>query len=333
MPFDLTIYGTTIPLLPFVVVIAVTGLVYSVTALMTGRDSRIDSRLEELEAMNGSTTVERAGWKRRLLAPLQELMPQSLVRVATETTEGGSRVQKRLMQAGYYGHDYVPLFAAARCGLALLPVAVAVVCYAKGWGTTSTIVMWTAVGSGIGVVLPGLWLDRAVRRRQARFMKAIPDLFDLLVTCLSSGLTIEASIKRVAEELRLAHPDLANELSRVQNEIHLGISVVDALKHFAERCNLNPIRSLAMMCEQTRQYGTRAIEALRVHANMMRTQREQRAEERARKAAVKILAPTVLLIFPSVFVVVAGPAAIQIAETMPSAPEKQAEQPEGVVRR
>jgi len=332
MPFEVTINSVTFPLLPLVIALAVTGLVYSIFQLMSRGDARIESRLNEIEA-GSLDAASRQSWKRRLIAPLQGVMPRSLVRMATESPDGGSLVERRLQQAGYGGHDLVPLFAAAKCGLALLPVSIAFIVFLKGWCSFQTAAMWAAAGSGIGLILPGLWLDQLVRRRQQRLLKSVPDLFDLLVTCLSSGLTIEGAIKRVTDELRLAHPELAVEMARVQNEMNLGISVVDALKHFAERCNLNPIRSLAMMCQQTREYGTRAVEALRVHANMMRAQREQRAEERARKAAVKILVPTVLLIFPSVFVVVAGPAAIQIAETMPAASQPPAgESKVGAVR-
>jgi tight adherence protein C len=125
---------------------------------------------------------------------------------------------------------------------------------------------------------------------------------------------MQETIRRVNEELKLAHPVLAHELDIVQRDIDLSCSIDQALKRFALRTDCEGIRTLSTFIREAQRFGTQITDALRNHADMLRSQREQLAEENAQKAAVKILLPTMLLIFPAIFVVLVGPAAIQIHE-------------------
>ena len=170
----------------------------------------------------------------------------------------------------------------------------------------------------MGIVLPSLWLHRRKVRRHAVLLKSLPYFLDLMVTCVQGGLSMNGALQRVTEELAVAHPVLAGEMGIVERQIELGASPDLALRNFAERSDLAPISSLSTLVEQSRRFGTSISEALRTHAEMIREQREQRAEEMAQKAAVKILFPTLLLIFPAIFVVLVGPAAVQIARTFSS---------------
>jgi tight adherence protein C len=120
---------------------------------------------------------------------------------------------------------------------------------------------------------------------------------------------------RVTSEIEVAHPILAAEMAVVQRQIELGASPDVALRNFAERSDLNSLYSLSSLLEQARKFGTSLTDALRTQAEMMRYQREEHAEELAQKAAVKILFPTLLFIFPAIFVVLVGPAAMQLAAT------------------
>jgi tight adherence protein C len=131
---------------------------------------------------------------------------------------------------------------------------------------------------------------------------------------LGGGLSVQAGLKQVAEELKIAHPELSAELHTVLGEIELGRNLDSALQQLAARTGLEELRTLCSFVHQTTKFGTSITDALAQLAEMLRIQREQRAEELAQKAAVKILFPTLLFIFPTVFVVLAGPAAIQIRD-------------------
>jgi tight adherence protein C len=133
-----------------------------------------------------------------------------------------------------------------------------------------------------------------------------------MIVCLDSGLSLQGTILRVSEEMRIAHPTLAGELEIVQRDMALGATVDVALKRFADRSGYEGIRTMSTFVREAQRFGTELAEALRTHADMLRYQRAQAAEETAQKASVKILLPVLLLILPAVFVVLAGPAAIQI---------------------
>jgi tight adherence protein C len=149
-------------------------------------------------------------------------------------------------------------------------------------------------------------------------LKSLPDFLDLMVTCVQAGLSLNGALQRVTEELAVAHPVLAGEMGIVERQIELGAAPDLALRNFAERSDLAAIATLSTLVEQARRFGTSVSDALRTHAETIREQREQRAEEMAQKAAVKILFPTLLLIFPAIFVVLVGPAAVQITRTFAS---------------
>jgi tight adherence protein C len=170
-----------------------------------------------------------------------------------------------------------------------------------------------AIGAGCGLILPGLCLDARVRGRQVTLKRGLPDALDMIVLCVEGGISIMGALERVTAELQAAHPLLGAELTIVHREVQLGQSVGEAVRHFGERCGLEDIRSLASVFLQTERYGASVAKALRIHADTCRQERQQQAEERAQKAAVQILMPTLLFIFPAIFIVILGPAAFQIA--------------------
>jgi tight adherence protein C len=132
------------------------------------------------------------------------------------------------------------------------------------------------------------------------------------VLCVEGGISLTAALQHVTLELHRAHPGLAGEMEVVQHEMLLGKTAGEAVQKFGERCDLEEVRTLASVLLQNERYGVSVARALRIHADGMRQQRRQRAEEQAQKAAVKILFPTLLCIFPAIFLVVLGPAAFRI---------------------
>ena len=134
--------------------------------------------------------------------------------------------------------------------------------------------------------------------------------------CVEVGLGLDQALLRVAQELRVVHPDLSDELHIVNLEMRVGKTRIDALRELARRTNLDDIRNLVAMLIQTERFGTSIAQSLRVHSDELRTKRRQRAEERSAKTSVKMVAPLVLFIFPALMVVVLGPAIITLMRQM-----------------
>jgi tight adherence protein C len=168
----------------------------------------------------------------------------------------------------------------------------------------------------LGMIGPSFWLDSAKAKRQTMFRRALPDALDLLVICLEGGLSLPGALKRISTELRMAHPELSAELGIVQREIQLGRPPGEALQQMGLRSDLEEIRSLASVITQAERFGASLVKSLRVHSETLRLKRHQYAEEMGQKAATKVLFPTLLFIFPAIFVVILGPAAIQISRTL-----------------
>jgi tight adherence protein C len=166
----------------------------------------------------------------------------------------------------------------------------------------------------VGSLLPSLWLDRRVTRRQRELRIAFPDALDLLVVCVESGLGLAGALQRVGDELAVSHPELSIELSLVNAEIRAGVERTQALRNLADRTGLDDIRGLAALLMQTMRFGTGVADALRVYSEEFRDKRLQAAEEQAAKISTKMIFPLVLCLFPSFFLVAIGPAVLRLME-------------------
>ncbi|MEX1350793.1 MAG: type II secretion system F family protein [Desulfobacterales bacterium] len=163
-----------------------------------------------------------------------------------------------------------------------------------------------------GFYLPDIWLRQKTDKRKEKVLNALPDALDLLVVCVEAGMGLDSAIYRVAQETKLNHPELSDEFQLINLEMRAGKKRKDALKNLALRTSLEEINSLVTLLIQTDQFGTSLADALRVYADSFRTQRYQRAEEKAAKLPVTLIFPLVIFIFPALFVVLLGPAAISI---------------------
>ncbi len=282
--------------------LAVTASVLLAGSLIGATDRRVRQRLRNVPPSRSVPTTA-AGAQRRLTTALNSLGTQLL----PDDQMKRSRLQRRLAKAGFYSGQAVPRFLALRLVSTLLPATVCLGAGLLALVGTKWVLVSMFVAAACGFVAPGWWLDRRYAKRQLGFMRALPDFMDLLVACLESGLSLQAALRQATEELRVAHTDLSRE-------IELGQPPHEALRHFADRSGTESLRTLSTFAEQAQRFGTTLADAFRNHADLLRTQRELRAEETAQKAAVLILFPTVLFIFPAIFVVVAGPAVIQIQE-------------------
>lgn len=276
---------------------------------------RIDARLRNLK---GETPNPVRGASVRKLA--HETLPRIATPLLPNDEQERSRLQSRLIQAGLYGRQAMSLFLGVKLTMMFLPVVVGATVAALGLVPPIYGVLGGIYAGGSGLVGPSMWLDRKKRSRQAVFRRSIPDAMDLLVICVEGGLTLGAALARIAESLRTVHPALAAELEIVRREMQLGRSAGEALRSLGDRTDLEEIRSLASVIVQAERLGAGLAKSLRIHAETLRLKRQQHAEERAQKAATKVLIPTLFCIFPSIFVVILGPAMIQLQRTLSSQP-------------
>lgn len=166
--------------------------------------------------------------------------------------------------------------------------------------------------AAIGYYGPNLVLSHMVKVRQRDIFESFPDALDLMTVCVEAGLGTEAAMMRVAEDLQLKCPALAEEMRIVNLELRAGADRERALRNLATRTGVEEVDGFVTMISQAERFGTSIASSLRVHSEMLRTRRRQRAEEAAAKIALKLLFPLIFCIFPSLMVVLMGPAMIQI---------------------
>jgi tight adherence protein C len=239
------------------------------------------------------------------------VMVQQFERVLPKSPAEISVVQQRLVRAGYRNDSAVHFFYGAKV---VVPLILCVLAFTTGVGRYSPFFVYL-IALGLGYLLPDFWLGNRIAARQARIRRALPDVLDLLVICIEAGLSLDQSVARTAEELSLAQPAICDELGIVVLEQRAGCPRADAWRHFAERTNVDSVRNLVSVLVQSEKFGTSIAKTLRVHSDTLRTQRRQKVEEQAAKTTVKLVFPLVLFIFPSLFLVTLGPAAITIMES------------------
>jgi tight adherence protein C len=223
-----------------------------------------------------------------------------------------TQLQQRLIFAGIYDRKALAVLLGVKMMLMGLALVVSLCLAVSHSLTPMHSVLAGVIGVAVAMIAPGIWLDYLKGQRQAVLRRALPDALDMLVLCVEGGVSLASAMQRVTAELHTAHPVLGVEWDLIQREMMLGTSVGEGLKKLAIRTDLEDIHNLAAVILQSERYGTSVVKSLRIHAETLRQQRQQRAEEQAQKAAVKILFPTLLCIFPAVFIVILGPAAFQI---------------------
>ncbi len=224
-----------------------------------------------------------------------------------------SRVRIRLVRAGYHGeNDAVIFFGSKAVGAALLLFLFVIVkLLALPAMPVQKFFSLMLVSAVAGFVLPDYYLYRKTKERKQKVFEGFPDALDLLVVCVEAGMGLDASIKRVGDEMALKNRVLSDEFRMLSLELRAGKPRADALRNLAMRTDLEDVSSLVTLLIQTDRFGTRVAQALRVHSDAMRTKRYQRAEEAASKLPVKILFPLVLFILPGLIMMLVGPAIIK----------------------
>lgn len=224
--------------------------------------------------------------------------------------------QRRLIRAGYRSPQAIRVLRGARLLLAVtLPVGTFLL---VKWLNLAGDMQGIAVaGAAIaGYAAPGFFVKLKGRRRQHRIRRGLPDALDLLVICVESGLGLDQALMQVAKELELAHPDISLEFTMVNVELRAGKRRADALRSMAERTAVDELKKLVAVLIQADRFGTGVGQSLRTHADYMRVQARQKAEELAAKVGVKLVFPIFFCILPTLFVVTVGPMAVRMSREL-----------------
>jgi tight adherence protein C len=284
--------------------------------LLPGRERAVRARLSEIEQI-GTDPHSPVEQRRRYLQAervleILEFLGQRLQGGA----EGAANVREMLAHAGYRSTGAPAIYWALRLavGLGLFTlffISIPIM------GLTTGIGLFVAIYFGlIGYVVPLLYVRSRVRGRKKDLQHALADTLDLLVVCVEAGLGLNQALMRVAEEIRHVSMLMSAELLYTNAEIRAGTPRDAALRNLADRTGVEDLSSLVAMLIQTDRFGTSVARSLRVHSDVLRQKRRQRAEEAAAKTAIKMIFPLVFCIFPAMFVVILGPAAIRIVRAL-----------------
>ncbi len=232
-------------------------------------------------------------------------------KIVPASTKDVSRTSFMMIRAGYRKSESIVAFQGAKM---IFPIVLVAFVYFTGFYKLNSILI-LALAFLIGYLLPDFWLTSRIRKRQAKIIAGMPDALDLLTVCVEAGLGLDQGIFRVSQEIQITCPELSEELKLMNMEARFGKGRADALRDLGTRTGVDDIKTAVAMLIQTDRFGTDLAKSLRVHSETMRMKRRQRAEEKANKASVKMVPVLVFFIFPAMFVVILGPAVIQLIRT------------------
>lgn len=274
-------------------------------AFAPGSAATLERRLGEVTG----TAAPRASSADLRKATLETV--KRLGQMAPKSPSEMGKLQQRLVAAGFRSTEALIVFSGLRVGGGIL----AFVLLATPLITRPNFAM-AIVAAFMVYVFGGMVLARLAKRRQHRIRLGLPDALDLLVVSVEAGLGLDQAIQRVGQELAFAHPELCDELRLVNLELRAGKARSEALRNLADRTGVDDLASLVAILVQTDKFGTSIAQSLRVHSETVRTKRRQRAEEAAAKTGVKMVFPLVFCIFPAIWVVTIGPAAIKFIQVI-----------------
>jgi len=283
-------------------------LVFSALYVVSRRRDPVKARLQELALKEGVAGQGEYDFYSSLL--------RKGVDMFAADGQGSSTTREWLGRAGYFGSSAIYNYYLAKIIVSVvLVVATGLAGYNFNW-TSSNIVFAVGCAALLGIFAPRMWVSRKINKRREAIRQAVPNMLDLLVVCVEAGLSFTAALNKLSEEMRTSCAPLAQELTIVNQEILVGKPKADAFRSLANRTEVDELRSLAVTLIQADRLGTSIAASLRVLADTMRFKRRQRAEEAANKITVKLVFPLVLLIFPELLIILAGPALISIFKTL-----------------
>jgi len=302
-------------LVPIAVFLAITLVTWAVLSALAERpksaEDRLKRLLDPLAARGDALKIQanRQGQLQEKVTAAANKLGRSL-RPSSEVELG--KVRLKLVSAGFRHEQATAVYFGLKLIGLLLGAAMSFPPMMIKYGMTPTAYMGTAVVAGAGFYLPDFIVNRRKKRRGESIFLGLPDALDLMVVCVEAGLGLDAAMRRVTSELTQSSPVLCEEFAIANFQLQMGRPRKDALRDLGIRTGIDDVRALAAVVIQAEKFGSSISAALRVQSDAMRVRRRQLAEERAAKTSVKIMFPLILFIFPGIFVVLVGPAALQI---------------------
>jgi len=290
--------------LAILIFVTIALAIFAFGAAAYAPSSIIGSRLRSL-SWNRPQAQEKPALKERFeqaLDPLSKALPLS--------ADDSNRTRAWMIQAGYREQRHITIYQGIRVLFAAVGFFSVVV--VSGVKSPPLLLGVTA----LGFFIPRFFLKRKINDRQMRIRLGMPDALDLTVICVEAGLSLDQAMMRVGEDLRHAHPELADEFYLMNLELRAGKPRADALRNLYNRTGVDDIKALVTTLVQTDRFGTSIAQALRVHSDSLRTERRQRAEEQAAKTTIKMVPPLVVFVLPSIIIVTLGPAIISLYRTL-----------------
>ncbi len=303
-------------ILPWVIFGAITAMLWAMFMFFSSDKNRATERLDELRdpRLRGSDSVD--GKSNAAMNVLEKTAPALSKALEPKSDLEKNELKMRLANAGFNSPNASQLFWGAKAGLGLLCLVVGSAIGLVRYGLNTNGLVTMGVAGGIGFYGPEIWLWIVRKGRMERVFLSLPDALDLMVVCVEAGLGLDAGMRRVSEELSDSAPDISYEFSMCNMQLQMGRKRREVLRDLGLRTGVDDVRALAAVLIQADKFGSSVAQALRVQSDTMRIKRRQMAEERAQQTSVKMLVPLVLFIFPSVGVVLVGPAAIMMINNL-----------------
>ncbi len=241
---------------------------------------------------------------RDLLQKLGNLIPASPKDVSV--------MQRRLIRAGFRNEKALRYLYGAKAVLAIGLPLLMVLMVANSSADPSNKFIAVVASAAVGFFGPNEYIRTAAKRRQKEISRGLPNALDLMVVCVESGLGLDQAVVQVSKELEHAHPDISEEFALMNLELKAGKRRIEALRNLADRSASEDLKKLVAVLIQADKFGTGVAQSLRAHADYMRVQARQIAEEKAAKLGVKLVFPIFFCILPSLFVVTVGPVVVKI---------------------
>ena len=287
-----------VTLMPFAIFAAIAIGAWVFVDMFFNGKTRSESRLDQIrDRANGKSGVMKqqgGGAKEGITKLLEQASPKFSEALKPKSEKDINKIKQKLDEAGFRGENATQMLSTLKLFAAALGFF---------------------IGGGVGV-LPELICSLMAGSRKQKLFLGLPDALDLMVVCVEAGLGMDQALRRVADELDSSHPTVATEFKICNQQLQMGSTRETVLTELGQRNGVDDLRTLSSVMIQVDKFGTSVGKALRVQSEAMRTRRRQIAEEKAAKTAVKLIFPLVLFIFPGIFVVLVGPAAITMVNEM-----------------
>jgi len=302
--------------IPLVVTVVIIAFVFGVLSALSNRNSKAAERLERYSRPQSLAEIEDPRNKKERFQGLLETAKQLAQPLMPQTELEASELKMKLAHAGFRSESAVAIYLGIRFACFLVFVGIGSAIFIPQYGLTWEAAQPLIFFAGVGFYLPTIVLWWLRTKRQEEIFLTLPDALDLLVVAVESGLGLDAAMRKVCEEMKDHAKTLCEELTLANFQLQMGRPRREVLHDLGVRTGVDDVRSLAAILIQADRFGSSIAQALRVQSDAMRTRRKQLAEERAAKTAVQLIFPLVLFIFPGIFVVLVGPAAINILDTI-----------------